>query len=79
MADTHKHKCGSCGTVWEHSNECYSNYDAHVCKCGDTSFHHYHGDEIPEPHPVSCQGDRMQMADDFISDMVNFLFFGPRR
>lgn len=32
---THKHKCPKCGNIWEHSDNCVNNTEAHTCsECG---------------------------------------------
>ena len=49
--EIHKHKCGSCGTVWAHSRF-YANVidgdNSHNCpKCGERQPYKHCGDEIP--------------------------------
>lgn len=35
MDGTHKHKCYGCNHIWEHSDRCAGQADAHKCeKCG---------------------------------------------
>jgi hypothetical protein len=43
----HKHRCVSCGHVWEHDESCRGNRDLHICqRCGDGPwFWRYDGDE----------------------------------
>lgn len=43
----HRHKCESCGHVWEHGNECRNNFAAHICACGNVESYHYTGPERP--------------------------------
>lgn len=53
MKDLHKHKCYSCGHVWQHdyyqlkklSEEEFDK--AHVCKCGRDVFERYYGPDKP--------------------------------
>lgn len=43
----HKHQCGKCGIVWEHSDSCAGSDEAHTCpKCGYLTFMKYHGPEV---------------------------------
>lgn len=47
---THRHMCPnpSCGYVWEHSNSCAGNLEAHRCeKCGTEQWWHYDGKQLP--------------------------------
>lgn len=50
MKGLHKHRCKSCGCIWEHPNECsYEDFEKnHACpKCGKReSFKHYGPEEI---------------------------------
>ncbi len=47
-SDFHKHKCGSCDTIWEHSDECGGNEAAHKCpRCGKEEWYKYIGPEEP--------------------------------
>lgn len=49
MDNFHKHKCPTCGYVWEHDPDgltFFTNKRAHKCvKCGDYSWSWYHGDD----------------------------------
>lgn len=45
MTGTHKHKCDSCGNVWEHSDDMAGNQEAHTCQCGEKQFYHYYENE----------------------------------
>lgn len=43
---THKHKCQTCGNVWEHENACVNNKPAHTCReCGSEQWWKYDGRE----------------------------------
>lgn len=61
MADTHKHQCLDCNTIWEHANSCRNASSelifklAHMCpKCGRAEYHHYLGPNKPS-HRGTCQ------------------------
>lgn len=42
----HKHKCGNCGHIWEHSNGCGGDVKAHTCeKCGEEQWIKWFGVE----------------------------------
>jgi hypothetical protein len=44
----HRHKCGKCGCIWEHSNDMRGNDDAHKCpKCSEEQWVQYRGNCIP--------------------------------
>lgn len=48
MRSSHKHKCKTCGYVWQHDDSCVNDKKAHTCiKCGDMRWLHYKGDEFP--------------------------------
>ena len=50
--ELHKHKC-ICGHVWEHSDNCGGDTNAHTCpNCGAEQWMRYYGDE-PVSEPVS--------------------------
>lgn len=39
----HKHKCPACGHIWEHTNSCAGDVDAHTCeKCGTESWRRHY-------------------------------------
>jgi len=39
---THKHRCETCGFIWEHETNCINNTKAHTCiKCGAEQWHWY--------------------------------------
>ena len=41
---SHKHKCNHCQHVWEHSNQCAGDKQAHTCqKCGEEQWYKYRG------------------------------------
>lgn len=43
---SHKHECPECGAVWEHSNRCVNDEQAHHCPkpgCSGASWRHYEG------------------------------------
>lgn len=40
----HKHKCSSCGTIWQHSDSCGDDDLAHSCpRCGIQQWDKYYG------------------------------------
>lgn len=46
----HRHRCDSCGRVWEHGEDCYGDWNAHKCpRCGESQIVLYRGDEPPTP------------------------------
>lgn len=50
----HRHECGVCGCVWEHSDDERGVDAAHHCpECGPDAGTHgwwYHGDKAPQYH-----------------------------
>lgn len=50
--ELHKHKRGNCGRVWEHSDACAGQTEAHTCPdCGREEWMRYSEDEASEPAP----------------------------
>lgn len=46
IPDLHKHKCGKCGTVWEHGSEAAGYGSKHSCpRCGEMEWRKYEGPE----------------------------------
>ena len=44
----HKHKCKSCGYVWQHENSCVNHIPAHTCICGKRQWSVYEGSDNGE-------------------------------
>ena len=39
VAGLHAHKCGQCGTIWEHGHDAFGNVSAHTCpRCGSGPY-----------------------------------------
>lgn len=44
----HRHKCGNCGHVWEHSDSCHGQKEPHICtNCHNIEGWRYFGPEAP--------------------------------
>jgi predicted RNA-binding Zn-ribbon protein involved in translation (DUF1610 family) len=44
-AGLHKHKCPSCGYIWQHEDSCINNTPEHTCrKCQTEVWYWYEGD-----------------------------------
>lgn len=57
MPGTHKHQCHRCKAVWEHSDDCAGNTEAHTCTtpgCNTEAWAGYFGDRQGSVHPVAC-------------------------
>ena len=53
---SHRHECGDCGYVWEHSNKCRGNDAAHQCpKCGEEEWGQYFGEKPPTNNYTSTR------------------------
>lgn len=47
-SELHKHRCGSCGHVWQHDQQAGANLAAHICsRCGNLEILKYFGSEPP--------------------------------
>jgi predicted RNA-binding Zn-ribbon protein involved in translation (DUF1610 family) len=56
----HKHQCEECGTVWEHSNMCAGDDDAHMCPdCGESQYYHYDGDMSVNYSSKVCESPKI--------------------
>jgi hypothetical protein len=52
---SHQHECGTCGTIWEHGDDCSGSDKAHQCpNCGRMQWFIYHGEEQPTYLTGSC-------------------------
>lgn len=45
---SHRHKCDSCGFVWEHADSNAGKTAPHTCVCGKEVWYRHYGDEKPD-------------------------------
>jgi hypothetical protein len=73
----HRHRCGNCHHIWEHSDDMMGNEEEHKCpECKEEQWTKYFGSGAPVTKSAiacrPCNGIELKMLEKFLIDIGLF-------